>query len=48
MDFHVITSVEAQLVMQVIDGQVVIVPPPLPALQRLCGDPTTDAARMVE
>lgn len=31
MDFHVITSRDSELIVQVIDGEVIIVPPPEPA-----------------
>jgi len=46
-DYHVITPEPTELVMQVTDGQSVNAPPPLSALQPLCGGPTTDAAHMV-
>jgi hypothetical protein len=43
-DYHVITPEVSELVMRVIDGQLIIVPPK-PAPQPMSGDPTSDGAR---
>jgi hypothetical protein len=43
MDYHVITPEAAELVIQVIDGQLIIVPPK-PAPQPISGAPTSDVA----
>jgi hypothetical protein len=47
-DYHVITPEAAELVMQVIDGQLFIVEPQNPAPQPICCAPTADVARPAE
>jgi hypothetical protein len=47
-DYHVITAEAAELVMQVIDGQLVIVEPQNPAPQPIFRAPTADVAHPAE
>jgi hypothetical protein len=47
-DYHVITPEAAELVMQVIDGQLIIAPPPKPAPQPIRDDRTTGVAHAAE